>query len=311
MENNIFGKTGINVSKLGLGLAEVGFQLGFDGYKEADNILNYSLDHGINFLDTAAMYVDSESIVGRSVAHIRNEYFLATKAGTGRTTSPDSEWTYEKIKTSVEQSLKNLKTDVIDLVQLHSCEKHLLEQGDVIRALQDCKEEGKTKFIGYSGDNEAAEWAVKSNLFDALQTSYSVSDQRARSKNILSESKNSNLGIIAKRPIGNAALLGVRNHRNNSTHDSFGQAYDEYFKRVLKMSDELDIDLNTFDPIELSMAFSLLRDEIHVLIIGSKNLSHVKENIKFMSQKIDKYKNTVKEYEEIFEKLDDNWRQLT
>ena len=77
------------------------------------------------------------------------------------------------------------------------------------------------------------------------------------------------------------------------------------------MSDELDIDLDTFDPIELSMAFSLLRDEIHVLIIGSKNLSHVKENIKFMSQKIDKYKNTVKEYEEIFEKLDDNWRQLT
>ena len=60
MENNIFGKTGINVSKLGLGLAEVGFQLGFDGYKEADNILNYSLDNGINFLDTSAMYVDRQ-----------------------------------------------------------------------------------------------------------------------------------------------------------------------------------------------------------------------------------------------------------
>ena len=58
-------------------------------------------------------------------------------------------------------------------------------------------------------------------------------------KNILSEAKNRNLGVIAKRPIGNAALLGVRNHRNNSTHESFGSAYDEYFKRVLKMSDEL------------------------------------------------------------------------
>ena len=59
------------------------------------------------------------------------------------------------------------------------------------------------------------------------------------------------------------------------------------------------------------MAFSLLRNEIHVLIIGSKNLSHVKENIKFMSEKIDKFKNNVKEYENIFEKLDENWRQLT
>jgi len=311
MENNVFGKTDANVSKLGLGLAEVGFQLGFDGYKEADKILNYSLDNGINFLDTAAMYVDSESIVGKSVSHRRDEYFLATKAGTGRTTSPDSEWTYEKIKTSVEKSLKDLKTDVIDLVQLHSCETHLLQQGDVIKALQDCKTEGKTKFIGYSGDNEAAEWAVRSNLFDALQTSYSISDQRARTKNILSEAKSSNIGIIAKRPIGNAALLGVRNHRNNSTHDSFGQAYDEYFNRVMKMSDELDIDLNNMDPIEVSVAFSLLRDEVHVLIIGSKNLSHVQENIKFMSQKIEKYKNTVNDYEKIFEKLDDNWRQLT
>ena len=118
MENNIFGKTDISVSKLGLGLAQVGFQLGFDGYKEADSILNFSLDNGINFLDTAAMYIDSESS-GKSVGHRRDEYFLATKAGTGRTTSPDSEWTYEKIKTSVEKSLKS-KTDIIDLVQLHS-----------------------------------------------------------------------------------------------------------------------------------------------------------------------------------------------
>ena len=311
MENNIFGKTDISVSKLGLGLAQVGFQLGFDGYKEADSILNFSLDNGINFLDTAAMYIDSESIIGKSVGHRRDEYFLATKAGTGRTTSPDSEWTYEKIKTSVEKSLKNLKTDIIDLVQLHSCETHLLEQGDVIRALQDCKVEGKTKFIGYSGDNEAAEWAVKSNLFDTLQTSYSISDQRARTKNILSEAQSRNLGVIAKRPIGNAALLGVKNHKNNVTHESFGSAYEEYFKRVISMSDSLEINLSNIDTIGLSMAFSLLRNEIHVLIIGSKNLSHVRENIKFMSEKIDKFKNNVKEYENIFEKLDENWRQLT
>ena len=168
MENSVFGKTGVNVSKLGLGLAQVGFQLGSAEYDTADKILNTALDNGINFLDTAAMYLDSESIVGKSVGHRRDEYFLATKAGTGRTTSPDSEWTYKKMKDSVENSLKDLQTDVIDLVQLHSCETHLLEQGDVIKALQDCKLEGKIKYIGYSGDNEAAMWAVKSNLFDTL-----------------------------------------------------------------------------------------------------------------------------------------------
>lgn len=311
MENNIFGKTNVEVSKLGLGLAQVGFQLGNKDYQIAEKILNTALDNGINFLDTAAMYLDSESIVGNAVGHRREEYFLATKAGTGRTNSPDSEWTYKKMKDSVENSLVDLKTEIIDLVQLHSCETHLLEQGDVIRALQDCKLEGKIKFMGYSGDNEAADWAVKSNLFDTLQTSYSIADQRARTKNILSEAKKRNLGIIAKRPIGNAALLGVKNHFNNETHEHFGSAYDEYFDRVTNMTKEIDINLNEIDTIEMSMAFALARDEINVIIIGSKNISHVQENLSYMKKNLDSYKNLINLYENVYEKLDNNWRQLT
>tara|TARA_B100001996_G_scaffold146303_2_gene111475 strand:- start:6269 stop:7204 length:936 start_codon:yes stop_codon:yes gene_type:complete len=311
MENNTFGKTNIEVSKLGLGLAQVGFQLGNEEFKTAEKILNTALDNGINFLDTAAMYMDSESIVGNAVGHRREEYFLATKAGTGRTTSPDSEWTYKKIKDSVENSLVSLKTEVIDLVQLHSCETHLLEQGDVIRALQDCKLEGKIKFMGYSGDNEAADWAVRSNLFDTLQTSYSIADQRARTKNILSEAKKRNLGIIAKRPIGNAALLGVKNHTNDETHEHFGSAYDEYFDRVIKMTKEIDINVKEIDPIEMSMAFALSKNEINVIIIGSKSLNHVEENLNYMKKNLDSYKNLINQYENVYEKLDNNWRQLT
>tara|TARA_A100001234_G_scaffold72148_1_gene63598 strand:+ start:6417 stop:7352 length:936 start_codon:yes stop_codon:yes gene_type:complete len=311
MENSVFGKTGVNVSKLGLGLAQVGFQLGSAEYDTADKILNTALDNGINFLDTAAMYLDSESIVGKSVGHRRDEYFLATKAGTGRTTSPDSEWTYKKMKDSVENSLKDLQTDVIDLVQLHSCETHLLEQGDVIKALQDCKLEGKIKYIGYSGDNEAAMWAVKSNLFDTLQTSYSIADQRARTKNILTEAKSRNLGIIAKRPIGNAALLGLKNHYKGQTHDHFGSAYDEYFTRIMQMTENIEIELNEIDPIELSMAFTLYRKEINVIIIGSKNNHHVEQNLDYMGKNLEIYQNLIKQYENIYEKLDENWRQLT
>ena len=311
MENSVFGKTGVNVSKLGLGLAQVGFQLGSAEYDTADRILNTVLDNGINFLDTAAMYLDSESIVGKSVGHRRDEYFLATKAGTGRTTSPDSEWTYKKMKDSVENSLKDLQTDVIDLVQLHSCETHLLEQGDVIKALQDCKLEGKIKYIGYSGDNEAAMWAVKSNLFDTLQTSYSIADQRARTKNILTEAKSRNLGIIAKRPIGNAALLGLKNHYKGQTHDHFGSAYDEYFTRIMQMTENIEIELNEIDPIELSMAFTLYRKEINVIIIGSKNNHHVEQNLNYMGKNLEIYQNLIKQYENIYEKLDENWRQLT
>ena len=72
-----------------------------------------------------------------------------------------------------------------------------------------------------------------------------------------------------------------------------------------------NIDINDIDPIELSMAFSLNRQEIHVLIIGSKNLSHVEENLKIMRKKIDNFENIINIYEKTFEKLDKNWRQLT
>ena len=307
MEKVLLGKTGLEVSRLGIGLSEIGSS----DEETSKEILNTALDNGINFLDTAAMYLDSESIVGKSVGHRRDEYFLATKAGTGRTTSPDSEWTYKKIKDSVENSLKDLQTDVIDLVQLHSCETHLLEQGDVIKALQDCKLEGKIKYIGYSGDNEAAMWAVKSNLFDTLQTSYSIADQRARTKNILTEAKSRNLGIIAKRPIGNAALLGVKNHYKGQTHDHFGSAYDEYFTRIMQMTENIEIELNEIDPIELSMAFTLYRKEINVIIIGSKNNHHVEQNLDYMGKNLKIYQNLIKQYENIYEKLDENWRQLT
>ena len=174
------------------------------------------------------------------------------------------------------------------------------------------KIEGKTRFIGYSGDNEGADWAVKSNLFDTLQTSYSIADQRARTKNVLSEATERNMGIIAKRPIGNAALLGVKHHINSTSYEFFkASAYDEYFKRLFDITKNNNIDINEIDPIELSMAFSLNRKEIHVLIIGSKNLSHVEENLNIMRKKIDNFKDIIRNFEITFEKLDKNWRQLT
>ena len=81
MEKRILGKTGYKVSRLGVGLAEIGFQLSLADEAEAANVLNTALDAGINFLDTAACYGISEELIGRTVAHRRQEYILATKCG--------------------------------------------------------------------------------------------------------------------------------------------------------------------------------------------------------------------------------------
>ena len=81
--------------------------------------------------------------------------------------------------------------------------------------------------------------------------------------------------------------------------------------KVVKITNKIDIDLNEIDPIELSMAFAISKKEIHVIIIGSKNLQHVEENLNYMKKNLDDYKNLINQYENIYEKLDDNWRQLT
>ena len=308
---NDFGSTNEKVSRLGIGLAEIGFELGESGYSQVDQLLNFALDNGINFLDTAASYNESEKLVGEAVNDRRNEFFLATKAGTGSTNSSDSEWNYQKIKNSIENSLKNLKTDYIDLVQLHSCDVHILQKGDVVRALQDTQVEGKTRFIGYSGDNMAAKWAVNSNIFDTLQTSYNIADQRARTKNILKDANIKNLGIIAKRPIANGSLSGVINKNENwsgTYNDSYGRPY---FDRLKILCDSLDMNLSDIDPIELSMAFSLYRTEIDVLIIGSKNIKHVESNINFVERNVSKYDELIRKFENSFEINDKDWLQLT
>ena len=196
-------------------------------------------------------------------------------------------------------------------MQLHSCDVHILQKGDVIRALQDAQQEGKTRFIGYSGDNMAAKWAVNSNIFDTLQTSYNIADQRARTKNILKDANIKNLGIIAKRPIANGSLSGVINKNENwsgTYNDSYGRPY---FDRLKILCDSLDMNLSDIDPIELSMAFSLYRTEINVLIIGSKNIKHVESNIDFVERNVSKYDELIRKFENSFEINDKDWLQLT
>ena len=79
----------------------------------------------------------------------------------------------------------------------------------------------------------------------------------------------------------------------------------------MQMTENIEIELNEIDPIELSMAFTLYRKEINVIIIRSKNNHHVEQNLNYMGKNLKIYQNLIKQYENIYEKLDENWRQLT
>lgn len=137
MDKRQLGKTDMEVTRLGFGLSEIGSAELSDAHP--GEVLNAALDAGINFLDTAACYGLSEELIGQSVSERRNEFYLATKAGHVVDDYQGEAWTAQTIRDSIDRSLKRLKTDYLDLVQLHSCSVTVLERGEAIAALREAQ----------------------------------------------------------------------------------------------------------------------------------------------------------------------------
>ena len=300
MEMTPLGKTGLNVSRLGAGLARIGQELTMADVEEAGQVLNTALDNGINFLDTAACYDISEELVGRTVAHRRDEYILATKCGHVTSGTSGKPWSAQTIQDSIDRSLQRMKTDHLDLVQLHSCDMEILEHGEAIEALLNAKRSGKTRFVGFSGDNKAALWAVRSGFFDTLQTSFNVVDQQARIK-LFEPAKSRGMGIIIKRPVANGAW-GVE-------RSPYGYA-DEYFLRA-KVVDEIGpIVGGPDDRMLAAMGFVLAHPEVDTAIVGTRNPAHMRRNVEEVETKLPVSIEFVEELHRRFDMVGGQWAQL-
>ncbi len=200
MEKRMFGKTGMMVTVLGLGAAEIGF----NGVPQetVGVLVNEALDAGLNVIDTAECYANSEELLGNAVSHRRGEYFLFTKCGHDGKSFGMPDWDPKMLALSIDRSLQRLKTDRVDLLQIHSCSEEMLKQGDVVAVVEKAKAAGKARFIGYSGDSHAAKHAVQMGVFDALQTSVNIADQEAIDLT-LELAMEKEMGVIAKRPLAN------------------------------------------------------------------------------------------------------------
>jgi aryl-alcohol dehydrogenase-like predicted oxidoreductase len=194
------------VSVLGFGGSEIGYQR--VSRRTVSRLLDGALDAGLNVIDTAECYEDSEELIGGAVAARRREFYLFTKCGHGRGWGRGN-WRPAALLASIERSLQRLATDHLDLIQLHSCSREELGKGDVIGALERARERGLTRYIGYSGDGEAARYAVECGRFDTLQTSVSIADQEALDLT-LPLARTREVDIIAKRPLANAAWRYAR-----------------------------------------------------------------------------------------------------
>src|SRR5262245_35455952 len=205
MERRRLGKTDMGVSVLGFGGSEIGYQN--TAPATVKRLLTRALDAGLNVIDTAECYDDSESLIGRAISGRRRECYLFTKCGHGR--GWRANWRPAALLKSIERSLSRLGTDHVDLIQLHSCSLAELRRGDAIAALERARERGLARYIGYSGDGEAARYAIECGRFDTLQTSVSVADQEAIELT-LPLARARSVGVIAKRPLANVAWRYAR-----------------------------------------------------------------------------------------------------
>jgi len=201
VERRRLGKTDIMASVLGFGGAEIGYQR-VSGRTVA-RLLGSALDAGLNVIDTAECYEDSEVLIGRALGPRRREFHLFTKCGHARGWAR-ADWRPAPLLASIERSLRRLETDYLDLIQLHSCSLNELRRGDAIAALERARDRGWARYIGYSGDGAAARYAVECGRFDTLQTSVSIADQEVI-EGTLPMAIARQMGVIAKRPLANAA----------------------------------------------------------------------------------------------------------
>jgi aryl-alcohol dehydrogenase-like predicted oxidoreductase len=269
MEKRQLGKTDMHVSVLGFGGAEIGFEKA--AVQTVAELLHSALDAGLNVIDTAECYLQSEELIGEAVSGRRKDFYLFTKCG-----HPENpgvgDWRPASLLASIERSLKRLRTERLDLVQLHSCSEEELRKGDVISALEEARHKGYTRYIGYSGDGGAARYAVECGRFDTLQTSVSIADQEAIDLT-LPLARQRQMGVIAKRPIANAVW------RRPDKPDS---AYHlPYWERLQKLHyDFLRGDLN--EAASIALRFTLSVPGVHTAIVGTKNPRRWRENAELL-----------------------------
>lgn len=275
MEKNRFGKTELQVTPLGFGAAPIGFLE--TEQRQVEQILNFLLDQGVNLVDTAAVYRGSEKAIGRAISHRRDEYILVSKCGQAVEDLEGEAWSAKVISQTIDRSLKSLKTDHLDVMLLHSCDIDVLKKGDALAALVKAREAGKVRFVGYSGDNDAAAYAATLADVAVIETSINIADQ-ANIDTVLPVCREHDLGVIAKRPIANAAWKSPDNQ------PGFYKDYASiYTQRLAAMLVE-PFDLGYFghrevEWPEIALRFTLSQPGVHTAIVGTTSRTNAQANI--------------------------------
>ena len=203
MEPRRFGRTGLEVSRIGFG----GMTIPHVSKEQAVAAVNRALDLGVNFIDTARAYGngDSEDKIGEVMKTRRDECYLSSR-------SPKMD--YEGMKQAIDESLRTLGVDYIDLYEPHdvsrtSMYEQLMSEDGAIKALHEAKESGKIRFIGVTGHNWGLmQKLLRSGHFDAALVTYNIANREAEEA-VIPLARELDIGLFVMKVFGNSQLLGL------------------------------------------------------------------------------------------------------
>lgn len=296
MKYRILGKTGFKISEISLGTWQVGGKWGDPfSHKNADEILNTAIDKGINFIDTADVYGDreSEKAVGRLVKNRSERIYVATKCGRRLHPHTNEAYTPKALRGFVEDSLKNMQLECIDLVQIHCPPNEVFYRPEIFEEFEKLITEGKILNMGVSV--EKVEQAIKAMEFDVVSTVQIIFNMfRQRPDDLfLDLAKMNNVGVIARVPLSSGLLTGKfdkntsfsrEDHRNFNRE---GQAFDkgETFSGIdyetgLKAVEELKSAFPDSDLALLALKWILMFNEVSCVIPGASKPEQLLANVK-------------------------------
>lgn len=287
MNYRLFGRTGWQVSEIGFGAWAIGAEWGEVSEEDALGAILASIDHGVNFIDTADVYGDgrSERLVSRAIKARPEQVYVATKMGRRLNPHVPEGFNAKNMTAFLERSLKNLGVEAVDLVQLHCPPPQVYYMPEVFGILDDLVKSGKLRFYGVSV--EKVEEALKATEFpnvQSVQIIFNIFRQRP-AELFFQLAKERRVGILARVPLASGLLTGkmsrdttfpADDHRN---FNRYGESFDvgETFSGVdyetgLAAVEELRLLLPEGASLaQMALRWILMFDAVSLAIPGAKN----------------------------------------
>ena len=275
LPTRILGRTGLEVSKLGYGTVELR-----NAWPEARRVtdtvagelLNAVLDAGITFIDTSPDYGLAEEMIGRFIAHRREEYYLASKCACPMVEGGAHDYSRENVIANVEQSLRRMNTDYLDLVQFHGRPTLAeLQRTGALEALEELRRAGKVRHIGASAWGTDLDELIATGTLDAFQIPYSLLERANEDR--ISSAARAEAGTIIRGGAARGAPADDKNWAVTSAAVSGEQAQSIWQRAGL---DDL---LDGTSRMEFTLRFTLTHPDLHTTIVGTSRLEHLQDNV--------------------------------